>query len=245
MRCLNADEVLDIWEAGCNASPSRRSLILLAAALPEQRGSLANATLGSVSAALLHLRAMLFGSTADCVANCPACEQLLETSFSVDDLLADHASHLVTVESTHHRMNYGECAVDFRLPTATDLVEVGDARTQDGSALALRVISRPMNGDNGATVQELPDGVVQAVERRIVELDPLAQIELKLDCPTCRNSWKVVLHVIDFLWLEIDNLARRLLFEVARLASQFSWSERQILALSPERRRRYLELIGP
>ncbi|MGH8547064.1 MAG: hypothetical protein ACRERU_00360 [Methylococcales bacterium] len=86
-------------------------------------------------------------------------------------------------------------------------------------------------------------GLLPKLQRIQAGYFPLAHIELTLSCPDCRNTWHETLHVIDFLWQEIANLARRLLFEVAQLASAFGWSEREILALTPERRRSYLEWL--
>lgn len=243
MRPLSAAELLDIWDAGRYASPSRRSLLLLAAALPEEREVLANVPLGGLTARLLRLRALLFGPTLNCLASCRSCNGIIESAFGVEELLT-HDTATMSSESVLHSLTHGDCTLEFRLPTAEDLLVIDKANTHAAGTLADRLISKSIHNGESFPICDLPDSAVAAVERQITELDPLAQIELSLSCPDCGNTWDEALHVIDFLWQEIGNLARRLLLEVARLASAFGWSEREILALTPERRRSYLELLG-
>ncbi len=50
--------------------------------------------------------------------------------------------------------------------------------------------------------------------------------------------------ILSYLWTEIEDWAQRLLVDVHTLAVSYGWSERDILALSPRRRRMYLELLG-
>lgn len=243
MHRLNTAELLDIWDAGRIVSPSGRSLLLLSAFLPEEREVLANRPLGALNSRLLRLRAQLFGPTLDCLASCPQCNAPIETTFGVDELLS-HAAEPISEENTIHSLTHEDCTIDFRLPTAADLLALV---TKPGSnrvgELAEHLIDRSVRNGECVSAHELSAEVLEAVERQITELDPLAHIEINLTCPGCRSDWLEVLHVIDFLWLEIGNLAKRILFEVARLASAFGWSEREILALTPERRRSYLALL--
>jgi hypothetical protein len=243
MRLLNAAELLDIWDAGRIASPSRRSLLLLSASLPEEREVLANMPLGGLNARLLRLRAQLFGSTLNCLASCPECNALIETEFGIDGLLS-HAAEPISEENSIYSLTHDDCTIAFRLPTASDLLAIVDKPgTKAAGELVEHLIDKSVRNGESVSLRELPGEALEALERQITELDPLAHIELNLTCPDCRSDWLEVLHVIDFLWLEIGNLAKRILFEVARLASAFGWSERDILALTPERRRSYLALL--
>lgn len=243
MHLLNAAELLDIWDAGRMASPSRRSLLLLSASLPEEREVLANMPLGGLNARLLRLRAALFGPALTCLTNCRSCNGTIETTFGVEELLS-YERPASSEPGVLHSLNYEDDILEFRLPTAKDLITLEVGNTHATIALADRLISKSMHNGESVPIQELTPGAIEAVEAQITELDPLAHIELALSCPDCRNTWYETLHVIDFLWLEIGNLARRLLIEITRLASAFGWSEREILALTPERRRSYLELLG-
>ena len=74
--------------------------------------------------------------------------------------------------------------------------------------------------------------------------DPQADVELALSCPACGHAWPAAFDIASFLWTEVDAWARVLLHEIHALASAYGWREADILALSPRRRRAYLELIG-
>ena len=74
--------------------------------------------------------------------------------------------------------------------------------------------------------------------------DPMAEIHLVLDCPCCQHKWEAPFDIVAFLWREISAAARRLLREVHTIASAYGWTETEILALSPARRRIYLEIVN-
>lgn len=240
---LNAAELLTIWDVGRIASPSRRGLLLLSAVLPGEKEILSNLSLGELNARLLRLRKQLFGSTLNCLASCPECKTSIETAFGIEALLS-HESNFVSDQNIIYSLSYENYKIDFRLPTAADLLAIVEKPdTNAAGELVERLIEKSISNGECIPISELPLQALESMERQITELDPLAHIELDLSCPDCHNNWLEVLYVIDFLWLEIGNLSKRILFEVARLASAFGWSEREILALTPERRRSYLELL--
>ena len=95
-----------------------------------------------------------------------------------------------------------------------------------------------------AAPDQLPAPVRAEVARRMSELDPQAEIALRLGCPCCAQDWTILFDVAEHLWQEVDAWARRLLSEVHVLASFYGWSEAEVLALPPRRRRFYLEAVG-
>jgi hypothetical protein len=78
----------------------------------------------------------------------------------------------------------------------------------------------------------------------MAEADPGAWIELALGCPGCGEEWSAPFDIVSFLWAEVEARARELLEEVHALASAYGWGEGEVLALSPERREAYLELVA-
>lgn len=73
--------------------------------------------------------------------------------------------------------------------------------------------------------------------------DPQANIRLSLTCPSCANPWEEGFDITDFFWSEVDAWAPRLLREVHVLAAAHGWSESEILAMTPQRRQIYMELV--
>jgi hypothetical protein len=79
--------------------------------------------------------------------------------------------------------------------------------------------------------------------QRLNEMDPLAVCLLDVRCPECGVYWECELDVAEFVWVEIEAEALRVLRDVHTLASACGWHEADILAMSPLRRRAYLELV--
>ena len=99
------------------------------------------------------------------------------------------------------------------------------------------------SGGKPAPAAALPEAVLAQALRRMAEADPGATTELALLCPACATSWNAPFDVVTYFWSELEMWAERILAEVHLLASAYAWHERDILALSPLRRRRYLEMV--
>ncbi|MGW6805848.1 hypothetical protein ACWGCF_46290, partial [Streptomyces sp. NPDC055039] len=88
----------------------------------------------------------------------------------------------------------------------------------------------------------LPADVQRRLAEKAAEADPAADVTLNVNCPECGGATPAALDITSYLWTELDAWARDLLLDVHLLASAYGWSEPEILALSPLRRRYYLEL---
>jgi hypothetical protein len=65
---------------------------------------------------------------------------------------------------------------------------------------------------------------------------------LRSRCPACGEDATAPLDIGALLWEQVEHSAHVLLTEIAELGVAFGWSEEEILALTPLRRRVYLEL---
>jgi hypothetical protein len=86
--------------------------------------------------------------------------------------------------------------------------------------------------------------VVGAVVDRMARSDPQADVRLESACPACAHRWSSPFDIFCYLWSEIEDWAERLIREVHALALAYGWSERDIIAMSPRRRRLYLDMMG-
>ncbi|WP_327190343.1 hypothetical protein [Streptomyces xinghaiensis] len=113
--------------------------------------------------------------------------------------------------------------------------------------LARCIVSAVRNGEP-VPGDRLPDALPERVRRRIAEAaeraDPAAEVTLHVTCPECGEATPAELDIASYLWTELDSWARDLLLDVHLLATAYGWSEPEILALSPLRRRYYLELCA-
>lgn len=78
----------------------------------------------------------------------------------------------------------------------------------------------------------------------MAEAEPQADVQLALACPACGHRWLATFDVVSYFWSEVNAWAYRVLGEVHTLAFAYCWREEDILAMSPWRRRVYLEMVG-
>jgi len=228
MRALSASELLSVWELGISQVPLQRALTILAVACPEiSSESLAGLTIGQRDARLLALREMTFGSEITGVTDCPECGETIELTFSSSDFLPLNETEAPAELAV--KSNGSE--VRFRLPTGADLLAVSSAE---------QLLERCLL--SGA--RKLNENLRVAVGERMSSVDPMADIQLALNCPNCEHKWAPPFDIVAFFWREISAAARRLLREVHTLASAYGWTESEILSLSPARRRAYLEMAS-
>jgi hypothetical protein len=222
--------MLDLWDAGARAPAWQRAALLLQWAWPEADVHLWPA--GLANARLLELRSALFGAAWHCVADCPACAQVAELRLDIAALLAA-APDAGPATAGRHAVDAGAGSTGFRVPLLGDLAQL----TGTGSPAAVRLL------DVIADAPCLPAAARGAISDALLRLDPLAAIDLVVDCPACGHQWRAAAEPGPMLWVELSALARRLLAEVAQLASAFGWSEQQVLALPPTRRQCYLDMV--
>jgi hypothetical protein len=244
MRELSAPELLEIWERGSAQSPTERALTLLYAARPDlDHESLASMSIGRRDGLLLSMRETIFGRRLASITNCPDCREQLELGFDTDDVrLTDSISEseesgTLTVEGYELR---------FRLPDSRDLMMAAVAGDIDsGKQMLMKrcVLSARSNGQQNS-IDQLPAEVIERVEQEMSKLDAQANIQVELDCPSCRRSWTATFDILAFFWTELDAWAQRLLAEVDKLASAYGWREADILAMSATRRNIYLNIIA-
>jgi hypothetical protein len=224
------------WEKSLRCAPAARPLTILGALGDDTDPKrLEQLSIGRRDAELLELRAEAFGDRLDAVADCSACGETLELSIETSELRPSVAPS----DREWHVLTSAGFEVRFRLPTTADLVAVvaeADVAHARATLLERCVLDPP--------VEALPDDVRGAIVERMAELDPFATVELELVCPACGEVGSVGLDMTSFLWAELDAAARRTLEDVHLLASAYGWREGEVLALSPERRRAYLELVG-
>jgi hypothetical protein len=262
MRSITAQELLNVWEDGHSSTSTRRALLLLAAMHPGvSPAALASLSIGRRDAELLRLRHALWGPRMAAVAACPACAERLDLSVDIRDLLSmenrgtNSAANSIPSSTedegepfaaSEMSLTHGDFRVAFRVPTTEDAL-AAEAEPDVDSARSL-ILERCLLAAEQAGAQvsalELPAEVVGGIAESMAQADPLADIQLKIDCPSCRHRWSAAFDIVPFLWKEIETWARRILSEVHTLAWAYGWREAEILALSAVRRQSYLEMVG-
>jgi hypothetical protein len=233
MRIPSERDLLGLWESGLTRHPIDRALLLCTWARPDVPvDRLAQLPLGAVNEALLRLRRALFGTRLQAQVACERCGETLEIWLTVDELLP--ASQGTAPSPTLQLEEF-----DLRLPDSSDLASV--AGIADAQAAAEQLLERcclPRTPD-----AVLSDDIRARTEAWLEASDPLADLRLKLNCEACGHEWCAALEPASWLWDEVQRSAQGLLAQVHSLARAYGWTEQQVLALTPQRRSIYLDLV--
>lgn len=246
MHALSASDILWVWEVGQQKQSTDKALLLLSLAWPSlSPAELNSLTIGQRNAHLLLLRKETLGPLANCFARCPFCGEQLEFTLDTQTMLSFDVPAPGEIPEPRYAMDVGAYHLSFRVPTCADLSVARQATDrQNGRSLLLeRCVIQSLQGRQTIAVTDLPAEVLQALSGMIIELDPLADTELTLNCPACQKNWTLYFDIASFFWEELNAQAKRLLYDVHAIASAYGWREKDILALSSARRRFYLELI--
>lgn len=206
---------------------------MLSAALPEvPYATLADWSVGRRNRALAEWMCTSFGPRMPGSATCERCSEELE--FELD------ARAFLEAEPTDPDARVEVAGHVFRLPTSRDLALIAGRDESHDAVTLLLDACRLDRGGALALSQEEIDELGEQLELA----DPLAETRLTLCCPECSAEWEDALDLTAFAWAEVESRAKRLLFEVHRLASAYGWSEADILAVSESRRAFYLGAAG-
>ncbi len=242
MPALTPERLLDVWERGQGYSPTVLALALLSAAEPEAAWEgLGALPLGERDRRLLALREETLGRRLEGVASCPACGEPLDVSLDARELLAGAETGLLP-----ERVSRDGLDLRFRPANSHDLLAAERCAGVEEARLLLagRCLLEAWRGDRPVAAAGLAEEDLEILAAGMAEADPGAELLLELRCPACGHAWEERLDVASFFWAELDVQARRLLKEIHLLARAYGWREADVLALSPRRRRFYLEMVS-
>jgi hypothetical protein len=239
---FSAVDLVNLWEEGCAGGRAERGSLLLSRANPEMSGEELEALpLGSRDTLLLRLREQMFGPWLESVVKCPQCGEWLEINFDIREL-----RHEAPSASGETALLSDNLKIRFRVPNGGDLRDLencNDVR-EARQRLIRRCILEAHRGEKKIQPSQLSCEETVALADRVAEVDPHGELILNADCLNCAHRWSTLLDIASFLWQELELAVNRLRSEVHTLAWAYSWSERDILAMSGPRRRLYLELLA-
>jgi len=213
--------------------------------------SVRHLTIGDREALLLHIRALTFGERIDCVLTCPSCHTRLASDLHVRDLLVTPPADALEWHTTEVRDgDAGTYHVTFQLPTGADQERVASEASRSPDAAAVLLVAlciRELRRDAGANLpidSDLPPCVVTHLDDLLQHLDPQAELRLELPCAVCAAEFSTVFDTASFLLREIESHGSGIYREVHAIARHYHWSEADILAMTPAKRGRYLDLIA-
>ena len=237
---LQESEVLDVLDA---ATAAGVSVELLESMLDRRLGeSAALVPIGQRDAAFVDLRVASFGPQLDARATCPSCEAEFETS--IDLTIFDQPARPSADSPRQAMVEVDGIQVTVRLPTRLD-IEWAQTQPDPAHALIERCMptSDPAPAGDGAGAGEWSAETIQHIEAAIEAADPLIEIQFSYSCAECGEQFTRRFDICDHLTNDVLSYGRRLMSEIHVLASRYGWTEPEILALPPRRRRSYLDLV--
>lgn len=224
--------------------------MILAVAYPDMDWQQLEAlSIGERDARLLTVRERTFGTALDVFTTCPQCKQALELSltttnlgFKIPDCVQNTGQEISTV--------IDDLTVQYRLPNSTDLEAV--ANCKDIEVAGKLLLDRCVLDIHNTTGEQRQPIVkheeiftpefVKALACQMADQDPQAEVLLNLQCVECKHEWQALFDIASFFWIELESHAKKLLSEIYILARSYHWREQDILALTPTRRKWYLEM---
>jgi hypothetical protein len=208
----------------------------------------ADLTIGDREALLLHLCELVFGSRLQILARCARCNDLVDLSLSVDDLLLPPYDDWRPEYETVCETSSGPVRVRYRLPTGADQTAAAAVAFDDLDAantllLGRCIVALDVREGDGPGVEDAEPVLLESLPPLMAARDAQAESILDFRCPGCGTEGRVLFDAADYLFRELGGRQGDLYRQVHRLALAYHWSEAEILDLPGTKRHRYLSLL--
>ncbi|MDN3522563.1 DUF6760 family protein [Halomonas ramblicola] len=204
---------------------------------------------------MLKLRALTFGDEVWAQVECPSpdCRAPVDVHFRLSDIpLADddlEPEQTLTL-SPQQAGTPKPMTVRFRLPNGADQERLAGLPHANGAvALTTLLAGCVLALDERVSpsveeIRQLPASARHAIEAAMEAVAPGIELTLDTHCPDCGAAFVVPFDIQDFFFGELRSSEALLRREVHYLAFHYHWSEREIMAMPLQRRRRYIEVLA-
>ncbi len=180
---------------------------------------------------LAQLYISLYGAKIESTLSCRECGQKFDLDFSLDKLL-DHY-HPVTDTLPPDGRYQLEPGICFRLPNGEDEMLINGF---GGPEAEKHLLERCLLEGNPETDNE-------KVQSKMAELAPVLSVDMQATCPECNHAQQVQFDMQTFFLTKLKQERPVLIREVHSIASQYHWSQQEILDLPRSLRKQYAALI--
>jgi len=203
-------------------------------------------TIGDRICLLLNLRKITFGNYLSCITTCDSCKEKASFEINIDGLLS-LGLDTKQIETENYSILTKNFSLKIRPLTVLDQESIlsysGKRNFKEKSAEQL-LRSCIISSKPDLPETSLPEEITDAVNLKLNEIDPMADITLDLKCPECDHRIQTPFEVEDFILREIHSQFHSIEKEIHWVALNYKWSEKDILNLPIQKRRRYIELIN-
>lgn len=173
-----------------------------------------------------------------------ACAELFEFELPLAMLMAqarapaEEVVWLTLGDGGHHR------SVSMRRPRGADLRAWRRASLQQAGPANTRQAAVKAMLDSLIVEGEITIDDEAELAATLAAMDPLVAFTVTCPCPVCGENNAVRVDLEQIVLARLRRCQTALLREIHLLATHYGWSEREVLAVPPARRRRYLDWLG-
>ncbi|MBI3803972.1 MAG: hypothetical protein HY282_09460 [Nitrospirae bacterium] len=200
---------------------------------------------------MLRLRQITFGPRVEMTLVCPRplCAKKMDA-----DLDLAQISVAPRPMAPHHTLTLSEAGaildeqgrfqreVVFRIPNGEDQEAVRGWEMLDERERVVRLLSRCLASPPDA-VRRWSTRSVEEITAAMEQQSPQVEIDMELHCPECGGHFIHPFEIVPFFIKELLRDRGQFEREVHLLAFYYHWPLREILGLTRQKRRRYLELL--
>ncbi len=207
---------------------------------------------------LLKLRQATFGGLVRANLCCPwlDCNRRISLDFDIEDVPVTEAverAAFYTMTLSPKAASTDDAAqseIVFRLPSGADQEAVSPLLAEnEAQALTLllaRCVQRigpwaPPGKEHLAALSPLARVEIEAEMERLA---PRVELHMEVTCPECRRIFVAPFDVQNFFFGELRTDNELLYREVHYLAYHYHWSEREIMEMTRDKRRKYIQVLA-
>ena len=211
-----------------------------------------NLLVGDRQFLLLKLREITFGQTIQAVINCsrPDCGAQLDIDFSTENIPVTRSPQRQPFHEMILSAQAGREPVTFRLPNGHDQERIAHLAEQNETLAEDLLLSRciqsigPLSLPELEQIAALPASAKTEIEEEMDRLAPKVSLTMEAFCPECERRFSADFDLQEFILRELHTQLDLLFKEVHYLAYHYHWSEKEILGMTRENRRRYIEILS-
>jgi hypothetical protein len=127
--------------------------------------------------------------------------------------------------------------IEVSVPTGSDQLAWLAAADAAPAAILGRLVTLPDGIDS------VPPDWLEPIDAALEQADPLTTLEIESTCPQCGTAVTIPLDLEARCLALLAAEKPRLLDEIHALATAYHWTEAEIMAIPPARRRQYLARV--
>jgi hypothetical protein len=209
---------------------------------------------------LLKLREITFGDGVQLTVSCPwpHCGEPVDLAFSTRDISIKESGDKGPVysmelsEKAAYESDNGKHyrKVTFRLPSGGDQESVSPLLDENEAGALTALLERcirgigPMKNPSKEMIRKLSPLARMEIEKQMAAVAPCVDLDIESDCPECRRRFTVPFDLHDFFFGELRTSLDLLYREVHYLAYHYHWSEQEIMAMTRDKRHKYIEVLA-